>query len=198
LEFREERHGVRGLSSGLGRDAAEIEGNRVISVGRVDRPETPGETAPRASALPAPPSRVRCMKVLFICKSNAARSQMAEAFFEHYSRKHSGMSAGLRTAHRGKEGHRIPRQVAEKMERLGIPMHRYRRKQLRRSMVQAADRVIVVMTPGQIRALLPKYVARSEKVTYWTEIKDPQNDRERIVARDQLRRRVRALVRQLG
>jgi arsenate reductase (thioredoxin) len=138
------------------------------------------------------------MKVLFICKSNAARSQMAEAFFDHYSRKHSGMSAGLRTAHRGKEGHRIPRQVAEKMERLGIPMHRYRRKQLRRSMVQAADRVIVVMTPGQIRALLPKYVARSEKVTYWTEIKDPQNDRERIVARDQLRRRVRALVRQLG
>ena len=138
------------------------------------------------------------MKVLFVCKSNAARSQMAEAFLARYSRKHAGMSAGLRTAPRGKEGYPVPWQIAEKMERLGIRMDRHRRKQLRRSMVQEADRVVVVMTQGQIRALLPKYLARSKKVTYWTDIKDPQNDSERIVARDQLRRRVRELVRQLG
>ena len=137
------------------------------------------------------------MRVLFVCKSNAARSQMPEEFFARYSRKHTAISAGLRTAHRGKEGYRVPWQVAEKMERLGIPMERYRRKQLRRSMVREADRVIVVMTPGQVRALLPKYLARSKKVTYWREIKDPQNDTERLVARDQLRRRVRALVREL-
>ncbi len=138
------------------------------------------------------------MKVLFICKSNAARSQMAEAFLHHYSRKHRAESAGLRTARRGKVGYPVPRQVAEKMERLGIRMSRYRRKQLRRRMVVEADRVIVVMTPGQIRSLLPEYVARSGKVAYWTDVKDPKNDRERLVARDQLRRKVRSLVRQLG
>lgn len=138
------------------------------------------------------------MKVLFVCKSNAARSQMAEAFFRHYSRKHTGESAGVRTAYRRKVGYPVPWQVAEKMERIGIRMDRYRRKQLRPSMVTAADRVIVVMTPGQIRALLPKYVARSGKVTYWTDVKDPKNDTERIEARDQLRRKVRSLVRQLG
>ncbi len=138
------------------------------------------------------------MKVLFLCKSNAARSQMAEAFLDHYSRRHTGESAGLRTARRGKVGYPVPRQIAEKMERLGIRMDRYRRKQLRSRMVAEADRVIVVMTPGQIRALLPKYVARSGKVTYWTDVRDPQNDAERIKARDQLRRKVRNLVRQLG
>jgi protein-tyrosine-phosphatase len=137
------------------------------------------------------------MKVLFICKSNAARSQMAEAFLARFSRKHTAESAGLRTAHRRKVGYPVPWQVVEKMERIGIRMGRYRRKQLRRRMVAQADRVIVIMTPGQIRALLPKYVARSGKVTYWTDIKDPQNDTERIVARDQLRKKVRSLVRQL-
>jgi protein-tyrosine-phosphatase len=138
------------------------------------------------------------MKVLFICKSNAARSQMAEAFLRRYSPQHQATSAGLRTARRRKVGSPVPWQVAEKMEWVGIRMDRHRRKQLRRPMVDEADRVIVVMTPGQIRALLPKYVARSGKVTYWTDIKDPQNDSERIVARDQLRKRVRELARRLG
>jgi protein-tyrosine-phosphatase len=138
------------------------------------------------------------MKVLFICKSNAARSQMAQAFFEFYTSKHVGESAGLRTAFRKKVGHRVPRQVAEKMERLGIRMDRFRRKQLRRRMVDEADRVIVVMTPGQIRAMLPEYVARSGKVTYWTDVKDPQNDAQRIRARDQLRKKVQQLIHDLG
>ncbi|MGC2788776.1 MAG: low molecular weight phosphatase family protein [Thermoplasmata archaeon] len=138
------------------------------------------------------------MKVLFICKSNAARSQMAEAFLRHYSRKHTAESAGLRTARRRKVGYPVPRQVAEKMVRIGIRMDRYRRKQLSRRMVTDADRVIVVMTPGQTRALLPKYVARSGKVAYWSDVKDPRNDSERVRARDQLRRKVRDLVRQLG
>ncbi len=138
------------------------------------------------------------MKILFVCKSNAARSQMAEAFLAHYSRKHRGTSAGIRTARRGKEGYPVPWQVAEKMEKVGIPMDRYQRKQLRSAMVRSADRVIVILTPGQIRALVPKYLRRSSKVTYWNDIKDPQNDRDRILARNQLRRRVRALVRELG
>ena len=138
------------------------------------------------------------MRVLFICKSNAARSQMAEAFLRHYTRRHTAESAGLRTARRGKVGYPVPRQISEKMERIGIPMDQYRRKQLRHEMLDSADRVVVVMTPGQVRAMLPKYVARSGKVTYWSDIKDPQNDRERVRARDQLRRKVRALVRELA
>jgi arsenate reductase (thioredoxin) len=138
------------------------------------------------------------MKVLFICKSNAARSQMAEAFLRRYSPKSDVQSAGLRTARRGKVGYPVPWQVAEKMERIGISMTRYRRKQLSSRMVAEADRVVVVMTPGQIRAMLPKYVARSGKVTYWTDVKDPQNDAERVLARDQLRRKVRNLARELG
>lgn len=123
---------------------------------------------------------------------------MAEAFFDRSSRKHLGASAGLRTADRGKEGFPVPWQVAEKMERIGIPMDRYRRKQLRRRMVDEADRVIVILTPGQVRALLPKYVAGSSKVSYWTDVKDPRNDAERLRARDQLRQKVRRLVSQLG
>ncbi len=138
------------------------------------------------------------MKVLFVCKSNAARSQMAEAFFEHFSHKHKATSAGVRTSRRGKVGYPVPWQIAEKMAQVNIRMDGYRRKQLRERMVDEADRVIVVMTPGQVRALLPKYVTRSRKVAYWTDIRDPQNSTDRRIARDQLRRKVRALVRQLG
>lgn len=177
---------------------ARVRGNRVIFA-RL-RPQADGSDRP-AARVPGErvsPARSDSMRILFVCKSNAARSQMAEAFLARYSREHTGMSAGVRTAHRGKEGYPVPWQIAEKMGELGIRMDRYRRKQLRRSMVQEADRVIVVMTPGQIRALLPKYVARSRKVTYWTDIQDPQNDEARLVARDQLRRRVRDLVRELG
>ncbi|MFZ0890928.1 MAG: low molecular weight phosphatase family protein [Thermoplasmata archaeon] len=138
------------------------------------------------------------MKILFICKSNAARSQMAQAFLEVFSSKHVAESAGLRTAFRKKVGFPIPWQVAEKMERIGIRTDRLRRKQLRRRMVDEADRVIVIMTPGQIRAMLPKYLARSRKVTFWTDVKDPQNDVERIRARDQIRSKVKRLVSDLG
>ena len=138
------------------------------------------------------------MKILFVCKSNAARSQMAEAFFTRYSRKHAATSAGVRTARYRREGVPVPRQVAEKMALVGIRMDGHRRKQLRKRMVDRADRVVVVMTPGQIRALLPKYVLRSSKVTYWTDVKDPQNPRERVAARDRIRTRVRSLIRELG
>lgn len=123
---------------------------------------------------------------------------MAEAFFARYSRKHAASSAGVRTARYHREGVPVPWQVAEAMERVGIRMDAHRRKQLRRRMVDEADRVVVVMTPGQVRALLPKYVVRSPKVTFWTDVKDPQNSRERVAARDRIRTRVRSLLRELG
>jgi protein-tyrosine-phosphatase len=138
------------------------------------------------------------MRILFVCKSNAARSQMAEAFLNHFTHKHVAVSAGLRTAFRNKVGFPVPWQVAEKMEQIGIRMVRYRRKQLHRRMVKEVDRVIVIMTPGQIRAMLPKYLARSRKVTYWSDVKDPRNDLDRIRARDQIRAKVKRLVRDLG
>ena len=43
------------------------------------------------------------MKVLFVCKSNIGRSQMAEAFFNKFSKNHKAISAGISTEnHAGK------------------------------------------------------------------------------------------------
>jgi hypothetical protein len=34
-------------------------------------------------------------------------------------------------------------------------------------MVDNADKVIVILSPGEIRRLIPKYLKRSKKVAYW-------------------------------
>ncbi len=137
------------------------------------------------------------MKVLFICKSNAARSQMAEAFFNNSSKTNKAISAGLKTAHRKKVGYPVPRQISEKMSRVGIDMSKYKRKQLTQKMVNGSDKVIVIMTKGQIRALLPQFVKKSDKVVYWDKVKDPKNDKDRITARNKIKKLVNALVKNL-
>jgi arsenate reductase (thioredoxin) len=76
-------------------------------------------------------------KILFVCVHNAGRSQMAEAFFNHYAKgKAQAFSAGTHYASR------IDPTVVEAMAERGIDISNKRPKMLTLEMLGVADKVI--------------------------------------------------------
>ena len=77
--------------------------------------------------------------VLFICVGNSARSQMAEAFFNHFcSGRCLALSAGTRPATS------VSRTAIAAMAELGIDISSQRPKPLTEQMIQQADRIITM------------------------------------------------------
>lgn len=114
-------------------------------------------------------------KVLFVCRGNVARSQMAEALFKKYSR-FEAVSAGTRVpqegpGREGKELQNIP--VAEPVvqclrDKEDIDVSSYTNKQLDPEMLEDAD-VVVVMAE---KKTVPDYLSNSKKAIFW-DVKDP-------------------------
>ena len=76
-------------------------------------------------------------KILFVCVHNAGRSQIAEAFFNHYAKgKAQAFSAGTHYASR------IDPIVVEAMAERGIDISSKRPKMLTLEMLGVADKVI--------------------------------------------------------
>ena len=76
-------------------------------------------------------------KILFVCIHNAGRSQIAEAFFNHYAKgKAQAFSAGTHYASR------IDPIVVEAMAERGIDISNKRPKMLTLEMLGVADKVI--------------------------------------------------------
>ena len=118
---------------------------------------------------------------------------MAEAFFKDYETEHEARSAGTQVS---KEGETIgeeekARFVWEAMDKEGIDVRSYRRKQLTPPMVDWADKVIVITE----RESWPDYLLTSPKSIYW-DITDPKgtdyNTHVRI--REEVKNRVKGLI----
>ena len=107
------------------------------------------------------------MKVLFICKSNAERSQIAEALFNRLSKKSRASSAGIEVDNEGGAGLPPGRIATELMLGWGYDMLKMKRKQLTRKLFDAADIAVVILSSGEIDRLLPKYAASSSKTRFW-------------------------------
>jgi arsenate reductase len=76
-------------------------------------------------------------KILFVCVHNARRSQMAEAFFNHYAKGEAqAFSAGTHFANR------IDPTVIEVMKEVGIDISHKRPKVMTLEMLGTADKVI--------------------------------------------------------
>jgi len=96
---------------------------------------------------------VRTKTVLFICVHNAARSQMAEAFFnEMAGGRHIGISAGSQPA----EG--INPVTVEAMAELGMDISGARPKRLTADMVERADLVVTMGCGENVCPIVPKEV----------------------------------------
>ena len=136
------------------------------------------------------------MKVLFICKANVGRSQMAEAFFNRLSKKNRAKSAGAKTGER--RGLTLSRSkainVIKSMKFAGFDISANRSKQLTRSAFDAADKVIVMTE----RENMPEYARKSRKVIFW-KVPDPRNKsyRYHVMIRNLIKGKVQSLVRKL-
>jgi len=129
-------------------------------------------------------------KVLFVCVENAGRSQMAEAFANHYGKgKVETISAGTMPS---KEVNPV---VIKAMREKGIDISKNKPKLLTIEMIQGADIVIVMGCEAEGFCPAPLL----EKVVDW-ELEDPKDkpiERVRQI-RDEIENRVLKLINEIS
>jgi arsenate reductase (thioredoxin) len=114
------------------------------------------------------------MKVLFICKGNVGRSQIAEALFRKLTNNKTDVaSAGIKLS--GPEqpiGELMPqiKEVLDVMNEEGIDVSTSVRNQLTEQMVENADKVITIIEDEE---QLPEYLQKSPKLIRWN-VPDPK------------------------
>ena len=138
------------------------------------------------------------MKILFVCRGNVARSQIAEAFLNHLSNgAHHAISAGVWVCdedRRTLEGQKIcdleeAKVVLDSMRETGIDVSGKIRKQLTPEMVGSAD-LVVVMSEDKV----PDFLENCDKTIYWS-IANPKGKSLDEVNR--IRNQILELVKQL-
>jgi arsenate reductase len=131
---------------------------------------------------------VRTKTVLFVCVHNAARSQMAEAFFnEMAGGRHVGISAGSQPA----EG--VNPVAVETMGELGMDISGVRPKRLTAEMIERADLVVTMGCGENVCPIVPK------EVIEW-DLEDPSGRpiEEVRETRDRIKELVSELIQTIG
>lgn len=107
------------------------------------------------------------MNILFVCRANTGRSQIAEAFFNKFSSgKNHATSAG--TLVNNKEHAKVSERpnlepLLRALSEAGIDIADNLRKEVTLEMVDAADKIVVMAEPETI----PDYLRNSRKSIYW-------------------------------
>lgn len=138
------------------------------------------------------------MKILFVCKSNVGRSQMACALFNKYSKRHRALSAGVNVKEENREGLALPPWLVSTMAKDNSDISRNRIKQLTSAMIRHTDRTVVLMTKKE-RTHLPNYIKNSKKVVFWNvaDMRDVSS-RLRIRGKNHIKKLVKKLVKETG
>lgn len=112
-------------------------------------------------------------KILFLCRGNVGRSQMAEFIVKkEYGDKYEAFSAGTKLSGPEEElGNLLPalQEVLDVMHEEGIDMSKAIRKQVTEDMVNEADIVIAILEDE----VLPDYLIHSPKLMRWY-VADPK------------------------
>ena len=137
------------------------------------------------------------IKVLFICKGNVGRSQMAEAIFNSLaSNKAIATSAGVDPgSYEGKRISEAGPNVTACMKDIGLNVSDKVSKKLTKDMYNSAD-VIVSMVNKDV---LPSHLQSSAKLVLW-DITDPKSMdyAGHVAIRDRIYKKVKGLVKELN
>lgn len=124
------------------------------------------------------------MTVLFVCKWNQGRSQIAEALFRKYTTKYTVVSAGT-------HANEFPDVtlatcaplIVQVLKEWNIDISNNTTKRLTQDLVDRADKIVFMSKHYN----LPDLLKHSNKVTYWT-IEDPdgQGYDYHIIMRNQI------------
>ena len=133
------------------------------------------------------------MNVLFVCRANNGRSQIAEAIFNRLSRNRA-TSAGLEVGIEGSEGSVINKLDISVMNEIGYDLSGYFRKQLTRELTDNADVIVSMVDVKHIS----NYLNKSKRVIYW-DIAASRNSshKSEVITRDKIKKKVVQLVKEL-
>jgi protein-tyrosine-phosphatase len=134
------------------------------------------------------------MKILFICRGNVSRSQIAEAYYNHFTKSDDASSAGILDFTPSKYGHPAE-EVVKVMKEDGIDISQQIVKFITEEMVNKADRIFVMCE----RKECPEFLLNSNKITFW-DIDDPcdTNLENHRIIRDKVKKHVEQLIKKLS
>lgn len=134
------------------------------------------------------------MEILFLCRGNVYRSQIAEAFFNEYSSNHNAKSAAI-----DKPLEKMDKLVIRVMKEKGIDISRSLSEKVTEEMINSSDKIIIMnqdlLDYGQN---LPK-----EKIEIWdvkdsdAKEKDEHKYPELVQGREIIEGKVKDLIRRL-
>jgi len=138
-------------------------------------------------------------KVLFVCNANAARSQMAQGFYNHYSRSQNADSAGLNPEKKWDEAPTLsdfeamshkPAKSSETMQEVGIDITGHKRQLLTADKLGDYDLIVNLAEKSQT----PDWL-RGDNIIWWN-VTDPRNEsiEKNRIARDEIEQRVKQLL----
>lgn len=136
------------------------------------------------------------MVILFVCKWNVGRSQIAEELFNSQETDHIGLSAGTHAEkYKGKKLDTVAPLVVEILKEKNIDVSKKIPLQLTSEMVKFADKIIVMADKKD----MPPFLAESDKLVFWDIEDGGGRDYEfHMLMRAQIERRVKDFIASLG